>query len=71
MSSWNFYIKQRWIEQKKEYWKFASCARFSEFYAGNVILFQIKVNARNIKGTTLAKNFKSTISFTRLESSSE
>ena len=45
-------------------------------YAGNLILFQIKVNARNIKGTTLAKNFKSIkvtarLSFTRLESSSE
>ena len=26
-------------------------------YAGNVILFQIKVNARNIKETTLARSF--------------
>ena len=46
-----------------------SCARFNEFYAGNVILFQIKVNARNIKETTLARYFiKVTArpSFTRL-----
>ena len=34
-----------------------SSARFSEFDAGNVILFQIKVFARNIKGTTLARYF--------------
>ena len=34
-----------------------SCARFSEFYAENVILFQNKVNARNIKETTLARYF--------------
>ena len=46
-----------------------SCARFSEFYAGNVILFQIKVNARNIKEINLARYFiKVTArpSFTRL-----
>ena len=34
-----------------------SCARLSEFYAGNVILFQIKANAKNIKETTLAKYY--------------
>ena len=34
-----------------------SCARFSVFYAGNGILFQIKVNARNIKETILAAYF--------------
>ena len=34
-----------------------SCARFSKFYARNVILFQIKVNTRNIKETTLARYF--------------
>ena len=34
-----------------------SYARFSVFYAGNVILFQIKVNARNIKEATLARYF--------------
>ena len=34
-----------------------SCARFSVFYAENVILFQIKVNVRNIKETTLARYF--------------
>ena len=48
---------------------FTSTARFSKFYAGNVILFQIKVNARNIKETMLAKYFiKVTArpSFTRL-----
>ena len=46
-----------------------SCARFSVFYAGNVNLFQIKVNARHIKETTLATYFiKVTArpSFTRL-----
>ena len=32
-----------------------SYARFNEFYAGNVILFEIKVNVRNIKETTLAR----------------
>ena len=34
-----------------------SCAGFSLFYVGNVILFQIKVNARNIKETTPARYF--------------
>ena len=34
-----------------------SSARFSEFYADNVILFQIKVNAKNIKKTTLERYF--------------
>ena len=34
-----------------------SSARFSEFDAGNVKLFQIKVFARNIKETTLARYF--------------
>ena len=34
-----------------------SCTRFSEFYAGKVILFQIKVSTRNIKETTLARYF--------------
>ena len=34
-----------------------SCARFSVFYSENVILFQIKVNVRNIKETTLARYF--------------
>ena len=29
----------------------------AEFYAGNVILFQIKVNTRNIKQTALARYF--------------
>ena len=46
-----------------------SCARSSVFYAGKIILFQIKVNAINIKETTLAKYFiKVTVhpSFTRL-----
>ena len=46
-----------------------SCARFSVFHAGNVILFQIKANAKNIKETTLAMYFiKVTTrpSFTRL-----
>ena len=35
-----------------------SCARFSVIYARDVILFQIKVNARNIKEATLATYFK-------------
>ena len=46
-----------------------SCARFSAFYGGDVVLFQIKVNARNIKETSLARHFiKVTArpSFTRL-----
>ena len=46
-----------------------SCARLSKFYAMNVILFQIKVNTRNIKETKLARCFiKVTASpnFTRL-----
>ena len=46
-----------------------SCARFNVFYAGNVILFQIKVNARNIKETMLATYFVKVTahpSFTRL-----
>ena len=46
-----------------------SCKTLSEFHSGNVILFQIKLNARNIKETTLAKHFiKVTAcpSFTRL-----
>ena len=46
-----------------------SSARFSEFDAGNVILFQVKVFDRNIKGTTLARYFKKVTarpSFTRL-----
>ena len=34
-----------------------SCARLIKFYARNVILFQIKVNTRNIKETTLARYF--------------
>ena len=34
-----------------------SCARFTKFYARNVILFQIKVKAINIKETTLARYF--------------
>ena len=34
-----------------------SCAIFSGFYAANVILLQIKVNARNIKKITLARYF--------------
>ena len=34
-----------------------SCAKFSEFYAANVILLQIKVNARNVKKITLARYF--------------
>ena len=44
-------------------------AKFSEFNAGNVILFQIKVFGGNIKETTLARYFiKVTAhrSFTRL-----
>ena len=50
---------------------FTSSAKFSEFDAKNVILFQVKVYGRNIKGTNLAKNFiKVTLkfhkSFTRL-----
>ena len=32
-------------------------ARLSEFDAGNMILFQIKVLGRNIKETTVARNF--------------
>ena len=46
-----------------------SSARFSKFDAGNVILFQIKVFARNIRETTLATYvIKVTVrpSFTRL-----
>ena len=46
-----------------------SYARFSKFYARDVILFQIKVNTRNNKETTLAKYFikvTSPPSFTRL-----
>ena len=34
-----------------------SCTRFTEFYTGNVISFQIKVNARNIKEPRLARYF--------------
>ena len=34
-----------------------SCARLRTFYARNVILFQIKVNTRNTKETTLARYF--------------
>ena len=34
-----------------------SCARLSKFYTNNVILFQIEVNTRNIKETTLARYF--------------
>ena len=37
---------------------FTSSAKFSEFDAGNVILFQIKVFSRNMKETTLARFFK-------------
>ena len=33
------------------------CARFNVFYAGNVVLFQIKANTRNIEETTLAMYF--------------
>ena len=46
-----------------------SSGRFSKLDSGNMILFQIKVLARNIKETTLAKYFiKLTArpSFTRL-----
>ena len=46
-----------------------SSSRFSKFDTGNVILFQIKVFARNIKKTVLARYFiKVTArpSFTRL-----
>ena len=46
-----------------------SSARFSEFDAGNDILFQIKVLARNIKETMLANYFIKVTpwpSFTRL-----
>ena len=46
-----------------------SSARFSKFDAGNVILFQIKVFARNIRETALATYvIKVTVrpSFTRL-----
>ena len=32
-----------------------NCAGFSVFYVGDVILFQIKVNASNIKETTPAR----------------
>ena len=66
---------------EKEYWSFflkilfkglftTSCARFSVLYAGNVILFQIKVSARNIKETTPASYFikvNARPSFTRLK----
>ena len=49
---------------------FTTCpARLNDFDAGNVILFQIEVFARNIKETTLARYFiKVTArpSFTRL-----
>ena len=34
-----------------------SYARFSVFYAGDLILFEIIANARNIKETTLAMYF--------------
>ena len=47
-----------------------SSARFSEFDTGNIILFQIKVFARNIKETTLARYFikvNARHSFTRLK----
>ena len=47
----------------------ASSTRFIEFDAGNMILFQIKVYGRNIKGTTVAKYFikvTARSSFTRL-----
>ena len=46
-----------------------SFAKFSEFDAGNVILFPIKVFGRNIKETTLARYFIKLAprpSFTRL-----
>ena len=46
-----------------------SSARFIEFYAGNAILFQVKVNTRNIKETTLERYFikvTTHLSFTRL-----
>ena len=46
-----------------------SCARFGKYYAMNDILFQIKVNARNIKEATLASYFIKVTehpSFTRL-----
>ena len=46
-----------------------SSAKFSEFDAGNVILCQIKVFARNIKETTLARyliKVTARPSFTRL-----
>ena len=46
-----------------------SSARFSKFYAGNVILFQINVFARDIKENMLVRYFvKETAhpSFTRL-----
>ena len=48
---------------------FTSSAKFSEFDAGNVILFQIKVFGRNMKETTLARFFKKVTartSFTQL-----
>ena len=47
-----------------------SSARFREFDAGNGILFQIKVFARNIKETTLERHFIKVItrpSFTQLK----
>ena len=47
-----------------------SCARFSKFYARNVILFQIKLNARNTKEAMLARHFTKVTarpSFTRLK----
>ena len=47
-----------------------SSARFSEFDTGSIILFQIKVFARNIKETTLARYFikvNARHSFTRLK----
>ena len=34
-----------------------SFARLSKFYARNVILFQMKVNTRNIEETTLERYF--------------
>ena len=51
-----------------------SSANFSEYDAGNVILFQIKVFSRNIKKTTLARHLMKVTSgpsFTRLESLGE
>ena len=64
----NFCNKQRKLDRKKNIGNFflqilfissfsTSSTKFSEFDAGNVILFQVKIFGRNIKETMLARYF--------------